>query len=419
MAHFGESFGGLSQFGGGDSLTETYYRTMRSLMLPGFWPSDDSASPNVLLKADALALSAAQAIVDSLLREAFPHQAALTMDAWSSLLGVVHAPSATLQQRRDAILSVWRGAQPSTRAGLRSMLVDLLRPEHLWRDGFDDSALSWRYDADIGGGSLTEVAGQLTIDTGFVDCSWGNHPRLMFPLTSRDDAVIVEAHLAAVDTYTAANHAICRVALGVHDDDDSGIHLGIYYSALGWRVLLERWTDGVRESLTDPVQVLVGSGSPSPALAAKLVVQANGDVYGYIDEAPTVRGKVGDAVAPVVSYVGGEVSLVRRKAGLLAWNAGATYDAAADVETLWVAHGSQVNNVDVAEFLTSEVNDASDIFFGFVKRSSFDLESYDLANAQRVADRAKQAHTLLLVGESNEFAVDDLMSLVDRDTLGA
>ena len=58
-------------------------------------------------------------------------------------------------------------------------------------------------------------------------------------------------------------------------------------------------------------------------------------------------------------------------------------------------------------------------FFAFIHREPEDPKDYDLKQCQRLLDRVKQGHTLILVGESDCFRCDDQFSLCDRDILGS
>lgn len=59
------------------------------------------------------------------------------------------------------------------------------------------------------------------------------------------------------------------------------------------------------------------------------------------------------------------------------------------------------------------------IFFAFVWRDPAQPGTYNIEAAQRLADRTKEAHVLLLVGESNSFLSNDTYSRTNRDILGA
>lgn len=59
------------------------------------------------------------------------------------------------------------------------------------------------------------------------------------------------------------------------------------------------------------------------------------------------------------------------------------------------------------------------VFFAFVWRDPAQPGTYDIAAAQRLATRAKEAHLLVLVGESNCFLTNDPFSRTNRDILGA
>jgi hypothetical protein len=116
-------------------------------------------------------------------------------------------------------------------------------------------------------------------------------------------------------------------------------------------------------------------------------------------------------------------SLVRpRFAALFARNESAGWgDCSAQFDDFEFAHGLPENNVEIIETSIADVSTyhPEAIFRSFIRRNPDDAGTYDLAAAQRAADRTKEAHLLFLVGESGCFLCDDPESLCDRDVLGA
>jgi len=74
---------------------------------------------------------------------------------------------------------------------------------------------------------------------------------------------------------------------------------------------------------------------------------------------------------------------------------------------------------EIQENLAADVTEEESIFFVFVFRDPTDPGTYDILAAQRLADRVKEAHLLILVGESEAFQSNDEYSRTNRDIVGA
>jgi hypothetical protein len=125
------------------------------------------------------------------------------------------------------------------------------------------------------------------------------------------------------------------------------------------------------------------------------------------------------ALASVVANL--ELPWTPRVFGLCSRN-GAAWPA---VEGVWqdirIAYDKQKNNVELHEYRADQIpaDDPERIFWAFVHRDPGDGGGYDLAEAQRICDRVKWGHSLIIVGESDCFRCEDPYSLVERDILGA
>jgi hypothetical protein len=137
----------------------------------------------------------------------------------------------------------------------------------------------------------------------------------------------------------------------------------------------------------------------------------------------------GPALDALTEYgrVPGASSLRIAKLGIYARNAAGSSDIGSlGIGELRVQHAAAWANVTIRELTRLQATLAElypergdGVFTGFIRRHPLDAGSYDLQNAQRVADRMAQAHTLLTIGETDAFACDDPYSQCNRDVLGA
>jgi hypothetical protein len=114
-----------------------------------------------------------------------------------------------------------------------------------------------------------------------------------------------------------------------------------------------------------------------------------------------------------------EGSLDARRANLLAAvRGGKPCTVAAFTEQMAGALGE--GTFTIYENLTSyNPAEPDDVFFVFVWRDPTQPGTYDTKTAQRIADRFKESHVLITVGESKAFKTNDPYSRTNRDILGA
>ncbi len=108
----------------------------------------------------------------------------------------------------------------------------------------------------------------------------------------------------------------------------------------------------------------------------------------------------------------------RRQALLAALRGGKGVDIASFAEQLnpVLGEGTFLLYENVAAYVADQ---PEMVFFAFVWREPGLPGTYDIEAAQRIADRAKEAHLLITVGESNRFLSNDVYSRTNRDILGA
>jgi hypothetical protein len=399
-------FGGGTQFGGASSRAQAFYRVLRSIQPPGVYSTSDDTLSNKELRTFARALGDdGQVAVDRLEREIFPHTAAECLTEWEALLGIVPLADATLVDRQAACLSVWRGAQPSTPKALRNMLASVLAPTHAFWDRFDDGTVSWRFIQRPGAGSIGEGAGilQLTVDEG-VNSRWdafnANGVLCTLELVDRDDSVTVMAKVQT-DSLTDGAHG----GVTILESLTAAVRLRIH----------EGWTPGERRLVADEIEdgvVTTIADAAAPDEPCWLVLERAGKAYTF------KYGASLDALTTL--HVHSATTLRPAEAGVFVGNNRPGYHAGSmSFAELRLRYGKQANNVELVEMRAAHLpGDApEDIFFAYVHRDVEDPGAYDIRTAQRLMDRCKQGHTLILVGESDSFCCDDPYSLLDRDVL--
>lgn len=406
MASFGgwSQFGGHTDFGGADPLYQRVYRIAKGILLPGFWSDDDDALVNKVLRAECLLLAEGQLHADALQQEVFPHTASETVDEWAALLGVVFPAAATLAEKKVAIVSRWRASLGASLPDLRRTLYPLLKPETAFSTDFD--AGIYRFDAS-GNGTRTVASSYVALTVpNPTDGDWlaGNANTLGYRLHDIDDGWTAQTQIASAAT------------LGT----DTAAGLVVF------------------GDINNAVMLVAGDASGTPLLRYDRVVDGTlttGLAYAAIPSAPYYlqisRSKTSGSLT--LSYGADIDSLTElatidwpfsklRNVGIFARNVTASKNTVSCAFGRFkLVHETPENNVEIYEQTKAYcdlVGDASRIFEATVIRRPSDSGSCDLATAQRVCDSAKQAHTLIIVGESDEFLCDDDGSLCDRDLLG-
>lgn len=408
MSQFGGwgQFGGGFKFGGSDPLALIYYRVLKSLGPRGLLPNDDSLTVNHLQRCDAVGLAHIKLVANQLFSEIFPHTAFECIPDWERLLGVVPPPGATIDDRRDAILARWRGAAGNSLSEIRQMLYPLLRPSTAWRDIFDDEYLSFRWD-ETGNGDHTESGAVLQIEaTGGNDCGLDGQSEGGQLITQRlNDINDGWAFMTEVSTKSIGLN--CSAGIIAFRDYQNFYMLGFRNSGSGVRLSLDKVVEGVLTEDVDNSDIADPGGTPFLQIqrqGGEIIVR-----YGEDESSLNELHRVTE-------------EFTTRRVGLFAKNTTPTFNLATlDVFQSFLIHETPENNVTIIEMtdeVTAASGDQSDIFFAFIHRSPDDPGTYDLQNAQRQMDKCKQAHTLILVGESDVARYDDPHSLFDRDIYG-
>lgn len=411
MGQFGGwgKFGGGFQFGGSRSRAEIYYHLLKRLGPPGLRPLDDDALTNKLLRADCQGLGAGWIHVDRLFAEIFPHTAAEDLPEWETLLGVVPPLGATQDQRRAAILARWRGAAGASLPELRAMLYPLLQPTAAWRDSFDDGYLNPRWNV-AGAGTYVEgtPASMLQVEaSAATDCSLDGVTNNGELITQRlhdisDDWTLI----AYVDTFVV--NAGTFVGLVGFRDYDNWYQFGLYNGGGSDLLAVSSTIEGTKTEDVDSASI----AAPATSFWIQMQRLSGEMIFKY--------GSSLDSLAELQRV---DVELVPREVGLVARNGYVSQNLATiDIDSIGLVHATPENNVTIIELTDAETTisgNADDIFTFFVHRASEDGGTYDIKNAQRQIDRAKQGHTLGTVGESDVFLCDDDESLTDRDILGS
>jgi hypothetical protein len=400
-------FGGLSQFGGGLGWWYRNYQLLKTLGPPGLRPDDDDAVMNRLTRADAALLAHGKVHAYRLFAELFPHKASEDLANWESQLGSVPALQATLTDRRNALLAIWRGAAGASLPELRKILYPLLLPETAFFDDFSDGFVSSRW-TETGAGSSTESATAIQlIATAGVDCRLDG---------TNDNGQIIRRRVhdvsdgftvtGLVTAYTIPANGFAGLLL--FQDFDNIVMLAFNGSGVGGYLQVDKIENGVLTENAGSLRV-----DPSPVLPEYLQIEKVGtDLtfrYGNTESAMSTMGTLPMPFA------------VARDFGAFARN-DAVNLTQISFDEIKLVHATPENNVEIHEALSAEHvaqgGDGSGVFFGFVHRMPTDAGVYNILAAQRLLDRVKQGHTVLLVGESDELLFDEQYSLFDRDVFG-
>lgn len=397
-------FGGGGQFGGCERRSLAYYRALKAMRPPGAFSDDDGAHCNKALMADAIGIGDhGQVWIDRLAEEMFPGSAEESLGEWETLLRVVPPAGETIAARRAAIVAAWRGGVGSTVPELRKVLAPLLNPSTAFRDAFDADSVSWRWLQEARAGAISQALGQLLMGIGESAADWTGGaigcPTVRVPLVDRDDAVTLSAELASGGGVRA------------------GGGLALWQSATD-AYLFYRYYDGDETWLQ--VDVIVGG-----ALERPLHRELSPDVPFWLQiekTADAVTFRAGATLATLATVHTMAPRTIRPRDACLFLRNTASAPAVASVAfgEVRVSHGKAENNVEVIEATPAVVPESSSahVFSAFIHREPVDQGDYSVVDAQRIADRLKLGHCLVLVGESDCFRADDEHSLVGRDVLG-
>jgi hypothetical protein len=402
-------FGGLSQFGGGLGWWYRTYRVLKTLGPAGLRPDDDDALMNRLTRADAALLAHGKVHAYRLFAELFPHKCSETLADWEEQLDSVPAVGASVTDRRNALLAIWRGNQGTSLPELRKILYPLLLPTTAFFDDFSDTNVSSRW-TETGNGSSTETGTvvQLTATSG-VDCRLDgtndNGQVIRRRVHDIGDDFTVTGLVTAYSIPVADGH--CGILL--FQDFDNMVLLSFNGAGVSGYLQVDKIEDGTLTENTGSLRV-----DPAPSLPQYLQIEKVGvDLffrYGSDDSALTEMGSIPIPFA------------VTRDFGCFARN-DAVNQIQISFDEMKLVHATAENNVEIHEVLEADQTaagaaDSSNIFFGFIHRMPTDAGVYNILAAQRLLDRVKQGHTVLLVGESDEFLCDTATDLCDRDVLG-
>lgn len=403
-------YGGLAQYGGQPNLWLIYYRVLKSIALPGLWPNDDDAVINKLLRTDSKGLSQAKRHIQRLFSEIFPHTAEECLPEWADLLGVIFAASATLFEKRDAVIGKWRGAKGPSLPALREALFPLLRPSIYFSDGYDDGGISLWYTL-TGNGTRSELGTTLTISLpATVNGEWDgtdftpNANRVFFRLPDIDDGWTLD-------------YGITSISLGgietaggvfVMADAENVTQLVAGNPGTGAEMRIDQILEG---TLTEDIG---GLAAAVPAYPEFFRIRKLGTQLIF---------STGDTLATLTTFATLEIKHKTREIGFFCRNVDPSLNTVSFIiDSLSLTMDTPENNVLIVE-MTEEVADLTgipeEIYRFFVHRNPSDPGDYQLAAAQRLLDSISQGHTLGVVGESIQFLTDDPFSLTNRDLLGA
>lgn len=377
-----------------------YKTALLALDPPGLYEGDDLHED--LVEACARALSGLDAGVAQLELELLPHSAEQTLAEWAETFRLRRRAGATVADEQLALASRWRGGLGSSLRDLRKQLGDLLRPEYAMRDTFDDAKVHHRWSELPGAGSIAETTALELRVAAAVDGDWTSEaaPRLLEQLHDITDGVVVEAKITSVGANGAAGVVL-------HEDWSNALQLGVWPNepelALG--------------VVQDGVATRYGAMAiPATPFWVRLTIDRHEGII-----LAQVGADLDGHLVTVAQLQLEDVVVTPQQVGLWCQNFADTKLLAVHEfgEARW-RHATQYNNVVIEEYahaLAPETNTEL-VFQLFVHRDPRDAGSYDLQEAQQQADRAKQGHTLIMVGESDQFRAGDPHSLTGRDVLG-
>jgi hypothetical protein len=370
---------------------------------PGAYPKNVDRHGVVTLfwhwleKIDAAALALVSDDVDQLALEIFPQSAQQTLEEWEAALEIDNS-SDTEALRQEAVTAASRAALLLTPRNLRAALFELLNSQYgFWDPGTADVLAHYDGRGEDGNGARSEGAtGVIISGTAPAQCDYpANPPVLEHYIVDRNDTFVFEAELQAHTTNQ--DTASC---IHIRDSIDNVITLGVEdIAGAGVRVHARRIQDGTWSNLGD---IAV------PSLPAFFKIEK--DSAGLLQ---LTAG--GTSVAADV-----EIAWTPRLWGLHGRNLSTWRTFSGRWQDIRIAYGNPVNNVELHEQRADTIPaDSPDcIFRAFVHRDPDDAGDYDIVKAQQIVNRLTWGHTIITVGESDNFLTDDPSSLTDRDILG-
>lgn len=386
-------------------------RLLMDLYPPGAYPSEEDRNGAAtfhrdICEMDATALADAQAAVEQLELEIFPQTAEETLDEWETALEIDTSTLATTAERQALVRDAAKSVQTLRPSTLREMLASLLSPTYGWSDPGDADRLDL-WDAQEGSGALGEdsaglVATLTSPEAGDFEVYHDAH--VTSPFVDREDGWTFQAELqsATVGSGSAVGLFISAARNGQGDS----LFLGLEDAGAGVAIRAMLYTDAAGDWSQLGTIATVG-----PPCWFRFVRNTSGVLQ------LTAGASLG-ALASVVADL--ELTWKPRVFGICARNVAPWNSVEGLWQTITVQYESEANNVRLFEYGTDQIpaDDPERIFWAFVHRDPSEGGSYDLTGAQRICDRVKHGHTLIIVGESDCFLCDDSYSLTDRDILG-
>ena len=392
-------FGGTSSFGGLQSWAQRYYEHCKTELFPGYWPQDDSAVANQILRTLCEIVGYGKSINYDYHHQMFPQNASTaTIQELESVLQVVPKPNQTLAERVLAVSSRWRGAQPSTLAAIRESLVGVLNPEYFWRDTHNDESIHSEYHCEDGNGGFDEAAGALMFWCSSTLLSEWNgsylHTKIRCP--DKDDDVSIMIHVQDTVIEEGSRSGIYLGNAHEHlTEQDRAVLFGAEQSGITTYLVLRTANGSVLSSSLGSI------AEPSKPYWIKLSRSGPHLIASYGSDLDnlTVLATIDDNVIDV------------RRMGHFACNDIAGRQAYLEITDTLIQLGDQKNNVTILEVetaydTTDTEDEQSSIYQISIQRWSEDNGTYNLDEARRICDRILQAHTVGCVGNTAHLAYD-------------
>jgi hypothetical protein len=346
---------------------------------------------------DSEALGEAQDVADQLLLEIFPHTAEQTLDEWAEMLELA-IPGATSQADKQLLCkAAASSAAAITPHNLRGMLADFFNSQYgFWDHGTSD-VLSHYDEVQEGTGVVGEGASGLTTSgtsPAHLDFEAGDDAHAQHNLVDRGDAWQFTAELQSGYTVNQ-DTAVCIYVR----DGANAVFCGVEDVSGTTRARARLLQDGNWTDLGDVA---------APAAPLTLKILRDGD------------GRLNFLVDSTEIAINQEVAWLPRSWGVCARNDAVGRTVSGTWQDIRIAYDRGFNNVEIHEKKIGEIPSTEQwaIFRAFVHRDPLDSGSYQLAEPQKICDRVKWGHTIIIVGESDSFLTDDEYSLTDRDILG-
>jgi hypothetical protein len=342
-----------------------------------------------------------------LFREIFPHTTTLYIDNWARHLGVVltEDPEATWEDRRAPLIAKWRGSKAPTLANLREMFYPLLIPTRARLDDFDDDSLSPRFTQDGLLAAISESGGNLNLQTTLQTALWDGStyspsaPRVFERIPDMDDGFTFDTVIGTA--------LLDGTAGGIFVEQDAKNVTQLVLGKRGGGGVETRVDQILEGVLTEDLGGFVTSTGPTRWIQIKRVV----------DELVFYHGPVG---GPLVELGRVDIRHKIRRLGFFARSPNTT-SVLAFFDLYQLQMETPENNVDIIEVPKAAADVAGEpsyVFQAWLHRSFTNTGTPQLREAQRLADRVKQGHTLIGVIENENFLTDHEFSLTDRDVLG-